>query len=54
MLREFTLAVFALYPVERFLARFEGAFELARFHCFQDFAKSSGPVSFPARSDRSP
>src|SRR5437588_1682481 len=34
------LPVFALYPIERFLARFEGAFELARFHRFQDFPKS--------------
>src|SRR5438046_7901079 len=34
------LAIFALYPIERFLTRFEGAFELARFHCFQDFPKS--------------
>src|SRR5881275_2426724 len=32
--------VFALYPIERFLARFEGAFKLSRFHCFQDFPKS--------------
>src|SRR5204863_8535695 len=32
-------SVFALDPVECFLARFEGAFELARFHGFQDFAK---------------
>ena len=34
------LPVFALYPIERFLSRFEGAFELARLHCFQDFPKS--------------
>src|SRR4029077_20929571 len=34
------LPVFALYPIERFLARFKGAFELARLHCFQDFPKS--------------
>jgi len=27
--------VFAFYPVERFLARFERAFELARFDCFK-------------------
>src|SRR5437868_12940256 len=32
--------VFALDPLQRFLPRFEGAFELARFHCFQDFPKS--------------
>ncbi len=32
-------SVFALDPVECFLVRFEGAFELARFHGFQDFAK---------------
>src|SRR5205823_15026318 len=32
--------VFALYPIERFVARFEGAFKLSRFHCFQDFPKS--------------
>src|SRR6187397_1874909 len=32
--------IFALYPIERFLTRFEDAFELARFHCFQDFPKS--------------
>src|SRR5438874_12015253 len=32
--------VFALDPIERFLARLEGAFELASFHCFEDFAKS--------------
>src|SRR5437868_8150560 len=34
------LPVFALYPIERFLAGLEGAFELASFYCFQDFAKS--------------
>src|SRR5882724_6776766 len=32
--------VFALDPIERFLPRLEGAFELASFYCFQDFAKS--------------
>src|SRR5205085_3133845 len=37
---KFALPVFALYPIERFLACFKGAFELARLHCFQDFAKS--------------
>jgi len=31
--------VFALYPVERFFACFERAFELARFDCFEDFAE---------------
>ena len=34
------LPIFALYPIERFLGRFEGAFELARFDGFQDFPKS--------------
>src|SRR6266478_2083389 len=34
------LPIFALYPIERFLARLEGTFELARLHCFQDFPKS--------------
>src|SRR5437870_1285407 len=32
--------VFAFHPLQRFLARFEGAFELAGFYCFQDFPKS--------------
>jgi hypothetical protein len=32
-------AVFPPHPVERFLARFEGAFELARFDCFEYFAE---------------
>src|SRR2546423_14186785 len=31
--------IFALYPIERFLAGSEGAFELARFYCFKNFAK---------------
>src|SRR5436309_14145999 len=32
-------AVFRLYPRQRFFARLERAFELARFDCFEDFAE---------------
>src|SRR4029077_9102947 len=34
------LPVFALHPIERFLARLAGAFDSAGFHCYQDFPKS--------------
>ena len=34
------LPVFALYPLQRFLAGFECAFELPSLYCFQNFAKS--------------